>query len=124
MVYRSIGFGVAGWFAASQYVKYTGLAEPATKWPNEIIFLSSIPVGASAILFAKWLSVPAKDAFSFISLGTATALILDGLATVYTPFLYSFQKATPIEGLSAIAFGAGWGMLGAYYVSKNGSYPI
>ena len=124
MFYKSVAFGVGGWFAAAQYVKFSGLAEPKTKWTNGAIFITSIPIGTSAVLVAKYLGIPPKDALSFVTIGTAVALILDGLATVYTPFLYTFQLTTPIEGLSAIAFGAGWGLLAGYYVSQRGSYPF
>jgi hypothetical protein len=124
MLFKSIAFGVVGWYSAAQFVKYTGIAEPSTKWSSHSMFALSMPVGMSAVLAGKLLSVPPKDVFCFVSIGTAVALILDGLATVYTPFLYTFQKRTPVEALSAIAFGAGWGILAAYYVTKTGKYPF
>lgn len=68
----------------------------------------------------KLINVESRQVFPVLSLATAAALILDGLATVLCPFLYTFQSTTPVEGLAAIAFGAGCGILGGYHVMLNG----
>ena len=122
VLYKSIAIGTGAWFAAAQYIKYTGVAEPSTRLSNLALFGQAFPVGISAILLPKVLGVPAKDCFEVISLATAAALILDGLATVMFPFLYTYQKSTPIEALAAIAFGGGWGIFASYIVTARRSY--
>jgi hypothetical protein len=124
MFIKSSVLGVAAWFAAAQFVKFAGFAEPNTKWENHNIFAVSVPVGVGAIFLSRAIGVPASGCFANISIATGVALILDGLATVYAPFLYSYQKKTPLESLSAIAFGGGCGILAAYLVTKLGKYPF
>jgi hypothetical protein len=116
---RSIGFGTAAWFGAAQFVKYTAIGE----WSNGGLYGTSFVVGVSVLLPTKMLGVPPKDAFTFITLATAIALMLDGFATVNYPSLYTFgNSTTPLNSLAAIAFGAGCGLFASYFVSKNGSY--
>lgn len=119
---KSIAIGITGWFAAAQFVKHTGLADPSTRWSDLSIYLVGAPIGTSFVVALRLLGIPPKDCFASISIGTATALILDGVATNLWPSLYTYQKKTPIEALSIIAYGAGCGMFAGYYVTKFGSY--
>ena len=120
--YKSMGLGIGGWFCAAQFVKFTGMADSATRWSNIALYGVSLPIGGGIIFATKLLGIPAKDAFRSISLGTAIALILDGLATVLVPRLYTYEQRTPIEALAAIAYGSGWGIFAGYYVTSKGSY--
>lgn len=103
-----IAFGVTGWFAAALLIRFL---EPfnvfdgmARVWTYLLIIPGSVPL----VWIGRAIAGLAKAQLGVASaIFTTTALLLDGLAVAWIPWLYGTATDHVLAGAAAILWGAG-----------------
>lgn len=103
-----IAFGVVGWFAAALLIRFLepyGVFDGAAwVWTYVLIIPGSVPLVWIGRAIAKLTKVQLGVAAATF---TATALLLDGLAVAWIPWLYGSSTEHVLAGAAAILWGAG-----------------
>jgi hypothetical protein len=103
-----IAFGVAGWLGAALLIRflepYNVFAGTARLWTYLLIIPGSVPL----VWIGRAIAGLAKAQLGIAgAIFTATALLLDGLAVAWIPWLYGSSSAHVLAGAAAILWGAG-----------------
>jgi hypothetical protein len=103
-----IAFGVIGWFLAALLIRflepYGVLQGTARVWTYLLIIPGSVPLVWIGRAIAKLTKAQLGVAAAVF---TATALLLDGLAVAWIPWLYGHATDHVLAGAAAILWGAG-----------------
>jgi hypothetical protein len=103
-----IAFGVVGWLAAALLIRFLepyGVFDGAARvWTYLLIIPGSVPLVWIGRAIARLTKVQLGVAAATF---TGTALLLDGLAVAWIPWLYGSSTAHVLAGAAAILWGAG-----------------
>lgn len=103
-----VAFGAVGWFAAALLIRflepYGALQGTARAWTYLLIIPGSVPLVWIGQAIARHSRVQRGLAATVF---TTTALLLDGLAVAWIPWLYGTSTAHVLAGAAAILWGAG-----------------
>ncbi len=111
----SLVLGVGLWFVAARFVHYLPeLFAPGTALT--LLFAGAIATGAATVAAAQWLGKPDRPQLvAMLSLGTAAALVLDGLGIAFFPSLYAGESTATQYGAAWIMWAAGLGLLFSFW---------
>ena len=113
--------GVVVWFAAALFIRYyETMLFGAPSQNLAILYAANIPVCYVSVLIAQKLAkLSAQSLCAGLCVGNAAALLLDGLALVWAPQLYS-MAASPVPYRSAwLLLGVCWLLASAVIISRR-----
>jgi hypothetical protein len=104
-------YGSILWFCGATFIKYADFLfqfdTPAST--TVILYIATIPIAYTGIHAMPYLSVCKKNEIQRSTLiGSAVALMLDGLALVFFPSLYGRSVLHNIKAGAWLLWGAGW----------------
>jgi hypothetical protein len=113
-------YGAVLWFLAAMLVRNLGPMGALDGVWRVISYALVIPGTVPAILIARPLAKLRRDQrVTAISIVTATALLLDGIAHAWFPAIYGTDPALIVKGAAAILWGAGVGLVLALVMNKE-----
>jgi hypothetical protein len=113
-------FGVLLWFLAAVLVRTIGPMGGLSGTARWITYALVIPGTIPAILIARRLaSLFRQQTAVGITIVTATALLLDGIAHAWFPSLYGSDPALILAGAGAIFWGAGVALVLGLVMSRD-----
>lgn len=84
-------------------------------------FLIAVPVTVITIMITKWLGkCQYSELLRPITIMTFTATTLDAIAFTWFSSIYSTDDPTALNGAAVILWGAGLGLMMAYYLEARG----
>jgi hypothetical protein len=113
-------YGAVLWFLAAMLVRTIGPMGALDGVSGIIVYALVIPGTIPAIIAARPLAKLRRDqTVTGISIVTATALLLDGVAHASFPVIYGTDPALIVKGAAAIFWGAGVGLVLAFIFDKG-----
>jgi hypothetical protein len=113
-------YGAVLWFLAAMLVRTIGPMGALDGVFGIIVYALVIPGTVPAIIAARPLVKLRRDqTVTGISIVTATALLLDGVAHAWFPVIYGTDPALIVKGAAAIFWGAGVGLVLALIMNKG-----
>jgi hypothetical protein len=113
-------YGAALWFAAAMLVRAIGPMGALDGGWRLLSYALVIPGTVPAIMIARPIAkLRADQTIAGISVVTATALLLDGIAHAWFPAIYGTDPALIVKGAAAIFWGAGVGLVLALTMNKG-----
>lgn len=113
-------YGAVLWFLAAMLVRTIGPMGALDGISGIIVYALVIPGTVPAIIAARPLAKLRRDqTVTGISIVTATALLLDGVAHAWFPVIYGTDPALIVKGAAAIFWGAGVGLVLALIMNKG-----
>jgi hypothetical protein len=112
-------YGALLWFLAALLVRFLGETGALAGNSIALVYLLVIPGTLPAVYLGRLVASLAGDqTFAGVSLMTATATLLDGLALIYFPALYGTNEAVILRGAALILWGAGVGLVLGLVMNK------
>ena len=115
-----IAFGAAGWFAAALLIRFLEpfnvFAGTARVWTYLLIIPGSVPLVWIGQAMTRHTRVQRGLAAAIF---TTTALLLDGLAVAWIPWLYGTTTDHVLAGAAAILWGAGVAITLGFVMSRR-----
>jgi hypothetical protein len=113
-------YGAVLWFLAAMLVRTIGPMGALDGLSRIIVYALVIPGTIPAIAVARPLAKLRRDQMvTGISIVTATALLLDGVAHAWFPVIYGTDPALIVKGAAVIFWGAGVGLVLAPIMNKG-----
>jgi hypothetical protein len=113
-------YGAVLWFAAAMLVRAIGPMGALDGGWRLLSYALVIPGTVPAIMIARPIAkLRADQTIAGISVVTATALLLDGIAHAWFPAIYGTDPALIVKGAAAIFWGAGVGLVLALTMNKG-----
>jgi hypothetical protein len=113
-------YGAVLWFLAAMLVRTIGPMGALDGVSGIIVYALVIPGTVPAIIAARPLAKLRHDqTVNGISIVTATALLLDGVAHAWFPVIYGTDPALIVKGAAAIFWGAGIALVLAFLINKE-----
>jgi hypothetical protein len=113
-------YGAVLWFAAAMLVRAIGPMGALDGGWRFLSYALVIPGTVPAIIIARPIAkLRADQTIAGISVVTATALLLDGIAHAWFPAIYGTDPALIVKGAAAIFWGAGVGLVLALTMNKG-----
>jgi hypothetical protein len=113
-------YGAVLWFAAAMLVRAIGPMGALDGGWRLLSYALVIPGTVPAIIIARPIAkLRADQTIAGISVVTATALLLDGIAHAWFPAIYGTDPALIVKGAAAIFWGAGVGLVLALTMNKG-----
>jgi hypothetical protein len=113
-------YGAMLWFAAAMLVRAIGPMGALDGGWRLLSYALVIPGTVPAIIIARPIAkLRADQTIAGISVVTATALLLDGIAHAWFPAIYGTDPALIVKGAAAIFWGAGVGLVLALTMNKG-----
>jgi hypothetical protein len=111
--------GAVLWLAAAFLLRWLGPMGVYEGWARVVLFLAIVPGTVPFIpLFARVAGLARDQLFTGFSVGTATAICLDGLALSWTPGLYGGPDYVAGAG-ATILWGGGVGLFLAWIMGRR-----
>ena len=123
-VWAGVGAGV--WLGAAIALR---LLEPFALIGQGALLQAAAAVGTLAVLAGavltvrRVLAIPRPRLFEAVSVMTMTALLLDGLAFSFAPWLYGTGADHRLAAAALVMWGGGAGMLVAWWLGGQGAMP-
>jgi Family of unknown function (DUF5367) len=116
-----IALGVVFWFNAAMLIRYLGTSVFTEGNPKLILFfLLAIPITlVSMYITALVAKLRADELLKPVVIMTTTATFLDGIALTWFRTLYSSSFEVAMFGAALILWGAGLGLLFAYFLENR-----
>jgi hypothetical protein len=113
-------YGAVLWYAAALLVRKIGPMGALDGGWRLLTYALVIPGTVPAIMIARPIAKLRRDqTLAGISVVTATALLLDGIAHAWFPAIYGTDPALIVKGAAAIFWGAGVGLVLALSMNKG-----
>jgi hypothetical protein len=113
-------YGAVLWFLAAMLVRNIGPMGALDGAAGIVAYALVIPGTVPAIIAARPLAKLRRDqTVTGISIVTATALLLDGVAHDWFPMIYGTDPALIVKGAAAIFWGAGVGLVLALLMNEG-----
>ena len=112
MYLRAIGYGSLAWYGAATFISFNkdtlfSKEAPLSRLP--LLYAAAVPI--SYLLLRGLRLVGVYDIKTGSIIATAAACVLDGLALLYFPRLYGFDKSVDSTKPGAfLLWGVGWGL--------------
>ena len=113
--------GVVVWFSAALFIwYYETMLFGAPSQNLAILYAANIPVCYVSVLIAQKLAkLSAQSLCAGLCVGNAAALLLDGLALVWAPQLYSMAASPVPYGSAWLLWGVCWLLASAVIISRR-----
>ena len=113
--------GVVVWFAAALFIRYyETMLFGAPSQNLAILYAATIPVCYVSVLIAQKLpKLSAQSLCAGLCVGYTAALLLDGLALVWAPQLYSMAASPVPYGSAWLLWGVCWLLASAVIISRR-----
>jgi hypothetical protein len=113
-------YGIILWFAAAMLVRTLAPVGALQGGWGAVTYAMVIPATVPAIIAARALARLRSDqTISAIAVVTATALLFDGIAHGWFSSIYGKDPALIVKGTGVIFWGAGIGLLLAFFFNKE-----
>lgn len=113
--------GVIVWFAAALFIRYyETMLFSAPDQNLAILYAVTVPVSYVSVLIAQKLAnLTAQTLCTGLCVGTAAALLMDGLALVWAPHIYSMTMTPVPYGSAWLLWGVCWLLASAVLISRQ-----
>ena len=121
-----VALGTAFWYQAAMIIRFFGESVFTQNNPKLILFyFLAIPVTLLSIYLTKLISkLPYSELLKPVVVMTFTATFLDGIALAWFRQLYSNSFEVGLYGAALILWGAGLGLLFAFYLDSKSQNKI
>jgi hypothetical protein len=107
-----IAYGALLWFAAAMLVRVIAPMGALEGGARALTYLIVVPGTVPFVIIGRKLAkLVAGQVAAAITIATATALLLDGLAVAWIPWLYGATETHVLAGAAVILWGAGVGLV-------------
>lgn len=118
-----MALGTFFWLNAALIIRFVGATVFSAGNPKLVLaFIVAIPITILSIYTTRWISgLRLGELLRPIVIMTFTATFLDGIALVWFRQLYADSFEVALHGAAWILWGAGLGLLGAFYLDDVGN---
>jgi hypothetical protein len=114
------GYGAILWLLAAMLVRTLGPMGAFDGGARLVTYALIVPGTVPAVLLARRLAMLARNQTAIgITIVTATALLLDGVAHAWFPALYGTDPVLILKGAAVIFWGAGVGLILAIAMNNS-----
>lgn len=114
-------FGALLWFVAAMLVRFLGPMGALDGAARVVTYALVIPGTVPFVMMTRTLAKLGRDqTLAGISVVTAAALLLDGIAHAWFPTIYGADPALWVKGAAVIFWGAGVGLALGHVMSGRG----
>jgi hypothetical protein len=107
-----IAYGALLWFAAALLVRFLEPTSALQGGMRVLTYLLVIPGTVPFVLIGRKLTkLVAGQVVPAMTIATATALLLDGMAVAWIPWLYGTTESHVLAGAAVILWGGGVGLV-------------
>ncbi len=112
-------YGIFLWFVAANLVRVIGPMGALDGTAGLITFALVIPGTVPTLIIMRWIAKLRRDQTAIgVTIVTASALLMDGMAHAWFPQLYGTDPLLIIKGAAAIFWGAGVGLVLGLIMNK------
>ncbi len=117
---RVVVFSVGLWFAAAMFIQAMKGTAIFGGTNGILTFFFLIPVAWLSVLAIRWLAdFKPGQTISGVTVGLATATVLDAVALTWTPALYGGEPQHVLFGGASILWGVGLFLVSAYLLEMK-----
>lgn len=118
-IWRCAAIGAALWLAAALGLRALGPLGIYEGWARVALYVLVVPVTLPFVPITRWLAGLGRDQVAIgVSVVTATAALLDGVALAWFPALYGSELTLIAGAGAAILWGAGVGMVIGFWLNR------
>jgi len=113
---KSAGYGTTLWYLAALFIKKSELFQDTTPLSTQIVlYVVAAPTGILLVHGLKFIGIKKNDIPKAAVIATAVATLLDGVALIWLPSLYSnhtrFSMLSNSKGAAFLLWAVGWILL-------------
>jgi hypothetical protein len=117
-----LGIGTALWLGAALLLNALAAAGMLAGGARLIVYALVVPGTLPFVLMTRWLAgLAAGQLFAGVAVVTMTALLIDGVAVAFAPWIYGETETQVLAASAAVLWGAGVGLVLAALLNRPAS---
>lgn len=117
-----LGIGTVLWLGAGLLLNALAAAGMLAGGARLIVYALVVPGTLPFVLMTRWLAgLAAGQLFAGVAVVTMTALLIDGVAVAFAPWIYGETETQVLAASAAVLWGAGVGLVLAALLNRPAS---